>query len=80
MRNQWVRSHPNMKLYELQYGETITKCNVEFELTLEPKARDMTERERFGMPRHAAKFCPFCGVQHLNINYEYGDEPLDEEA
>jgi hypothetical protein len=70
-----------MKLYEMRYGETITvecldpECNFEFELTLEPLARDMTERERYSMPIVTAKFCPFCGVQNLDINYEPGDEP-----
>jgi len=70
-----------MKLCELRYGETLTiqclerKCNYEFKLTLEPMSLDMTERERYQFPALHIRYCPFCGVQHLDCNYEHGDEP-----
>lgn len=72
-----------MKYHELHYGESITvecldsDCNFEFELTLEPKARDMTEREVYNMPTVIARYCPFCGNKNLDINYDPSDEPPD---
>jgi hypothetical protein len=50
--------------HEQQPGETLTisclECDREFKLTFEPKAEDMTFREKRGIDPAVFRYCPYC--------------------
>lgn len=50
-------------------GETVrvmcTQCQIEFDLTLEPKAKGSPEAKK--MSTESFEFCPFCGEEDLEI-------------
>ena len=57
-------------------GETIltqcNECDIEFELTFEPKAKGIRENDK--PDPLSLRFCPFCGNDTLACN----DEPRDD--
>ena len=61
-----------MTITTLEPSETILtqclECDREFELTFEPKAKDMTFRERRGIDPVLLRYCPFCGSENLDCN------------
>jgi hypothetical protein len=49
---------------EMNAGESLTitcgACDCEFKLQFEPKAEDMTFKEKRGIKPVAFRYCPFC--------------------
>lgn len=58
-----------MPIIKINPGETTRiqceECVVEFELTLEPKAKGNPNAS--GVPTQSVDLCPFCGSEELEV-------------